>query len=241
MTDRTETVGVRVTPGEREKFEEFLEDSNEFDSISRFFRVIAHRHIATDDEDVSIDQDEIIEAVDTAIDPLSERLGKVEEHIVAIDSNVSNDDKIDKLARDIYSSLPTYQDISEVPDVGSIEQYSDMSELALAQRISTPYLWSQYYDEDVADVRRACARMLEYFPDVEYNHIDTGEGQGVPSHGDMDITQEPSSADSHTDFSSTASSDGKSVDSERVDVSYTSGKNAPELTAERQYYKTGES
>lgn len=206
MTDRSEIVGVRLTPTEREKFEDFLREEDEFDSMSRFFRVAAHRHIATADEDGSIDPEEIIDAVDSAVTPLSERLERVEDHVLSIDSNVTNDDKIDRLARDIYSSLPTHSDDDELPDFEEVGEFKTPSDLALVQAISTPDIWAQYYDEDLADVRRACARTLEYYPDVTYVQDKTGGPDShIPSHADIEVGHTPSHTDSfHSQNSSSA-------------------------------------
>lgn len=230
MSDRSETIGVRLTPEEREKFENFLEGSNEFDSISRFFRTIAHRYIETSDEDHSLDPQEIIEAVDTAVTPLEERLERVEDHVVSIDSNVRNDDKIDRLARDIYSSLPTHRDETGLPDFDEIDQYANASDLAIAQAISTPYMWSEYYNEDLADVRRACARMQEYYPDAKFAKDTRGKSESsVPDHDDLNIDHSPD----HTDFSH---------DQNERKVSHTSTTSnlgGQDHTTVRRYYKTG--
>jgi len=202
VTDRTEFVGVRLTPEEREEFENFLREEGEFNSMSRFLRVAAYRYIATSDEEASIDPEEIIDAVDSAVTPLSERLERVEDHVLSIDSNVTNDDKIDRLARDIYSSLPTHTTKKELPDFDDIGQFETPSDLALAQAISTPDIWAQYYDEDLADVRRACARMLEYYPDVKYVQDKLGGSDSfIPSHDDISVEQTPS----HTDISNNQS------------------------------------
>lgn len=235
MADRSKIIGVRVTPDEREKFEEHLERTNEFDSLSRFFRVLAHRHIESDDEEASIDSEEIIEAVDAAISPVREKLDQVEEHVVAIDSTVSDDDKIDKLARDIYMSLPTVSNESELPAISNGERYENSSDFEVAQAISTPYLWAQYFDEEIADARRACARMTEYFPDVEYVSVDLGaEGGHVPTHDDISIQTETHAPD-HTDISPTKSD--PSVDETR-EASDGTMERLESTGIERRYYKT---
>ena len=219
MTDRSEIVGVRLTPEEREKFEDFLRGEDEFDSMSRFFRVAAHRHIATNDEDATIDPEEIIDAVDSAVTPLSERLERVEDHVLSIDSNVTNDDKIDRLARDIYSSLPAQSGTNELPDFDEIGQFEAPSDLALAQAISTPDIWAQYYDEELADVRRACARMLEYYPDVKYVQDKTGGPDShIPSHDDINVGHVPSHTDSLNDQDSSSTREQRIRDRDRSTV-----------------------
>lgn len=227
MTERSETIGVRLTTTEREKIEDFLEDSNEFDSISRFFRVIAHRYIETSDEDHSLDPQEVIDAVDQAVTPLHQRVEQIEEHVVSIDSNVRNDDKIDRLARDIYSSLPTHKDATGLPDLDEVGQYGSASDLALTQAISTPYLWSKYYDEDLADVRRACARMREYYPDVQFVRDTTGGTDSpIPIHEDINLNPPPK----HTDVSP-----GQNNRTGARNLKVSEG----DQKAVRRYYKTG--
>ena len=232
MTDRTEVVGIRLTPEEGEKFTGYIEDSNEFDSMSRFFRTVAHRYVATDDEEPSLDPEEITEAVDAAVTPLSERLEQMEEHIVSIDSNVRDDDKIDRLARDIYSSLPTHSDETGLPELDEVGKYGDASDLAIVQGISTPYMWALYYDEDLQDVRRACARMQEYYPDVDFVRDDTNRtDSNIQRHDDLGQTSSSTSNhSSHTD-QRTGSDDGST--SRRVDISNRDD------GAVRRFYKTG--
>jgi hypothetical protein len=160
MPDRSETIGVRLTPDEREKFEEYIDETNEANSLSRFLRIAAHRHIETEDEDQSIDTEELIEIVDSSVSPLYGRIDKIENHLMEIDSNTSNDDKIDRLARDLYSSLPVYSSPEEFPSFTEISNFEDPTDLSLVKSISTPYLWAEYFEEDLSDVRRACGRMI---------------------------------------------------------------------------------
>ncbi|WP_248517924.1 hypothetical protein [Salinarchaeum laminariae] len=221
MANRTEYVGVRLTPDEHDKFEKHIESSNEFDSMSRFFRVLAHRDVAADDEDVSVDADEIIDAVNTAVSPLAERLEQVEEHIVSIDSNVRNDDKIDRLARDLYSTLPVHADESELPDLGKAAQHAK-SDLAKAQSISTAELWAEYFSEDLQDMRRACARMEEYFPDVQIVRAEVDSDESSLLHGDVSVE----SPTSHTDQST------------GIDRTVSTSSNPGSETTVRRYFKT---
>jgi hypothetical protein len=229
MVDRTETVGVRLTPEERADFEEYIEDNNECNSLSQFFRLAAYNFKKTDDQDVSIDPDEIVEAVDIGVSPIMEQLNELEEHVLSIDSRVSNDDKIDKLARDIYSALPTHESGSDLPEIRDASELSDDSDFVIAQKISTPYYWSKYFDEGVADVRRACSRMQEYYPDVKYvsEELTLDDGENVPSHQDMDFNT-PSS---HTDFSNESRNSGT--------TSNTNSRSRGNRT-ERRYFKTSD-
>lgn len=51
MPDRDEFIGIKVTEEERTKFSEFIEETDEFDTLSRFLRVTALRYINKADED----------------------------------------------------------------------------------------------------------------------------------------------------------------------------------------------
>lgn len=144
----------------------------------------------TEDVEATIDQDEIIRAVGSSVTPLVERLDRVEEHVLSIDSNVTTDDKVDRLARDLYTSLPTHSSKSDLPDFDTVGQFDTPSDLALVQAISTPEVLAQYFEEDLADARRACVRMLEYYPDVEFVE-DTTEGadSNIPRHDGLSVDQ----------------------------------------------------
>ncbi|NIB98035.1 hypothetical protein [Halobacterium sp. R2-5] len=173
MANRTETIGVRVTEAEKQKFEQYAEEHNEFDSASRMLRVLAHRHINGEGDGVeaSIETDELVDAMDVALSGVHERLDRMENHVVAIDSATDTDDDVDKLAREIYAALPVYNDTDDLPGMEEVaraltsEQQSDHSQ---TQLISSPSVWANYFGADEAQVRKACMRMLDYFPDVEY-------------------------------------------------------------------------
>ncbi|UPW01706.1 hypothetical protein M0R88_06285 [Halorussus gelatinilyticus] len=231
MTDRSEIVGIRLTPEEREEFDEFIREENEFDSLSRLFRVTAYRYMNSGDEEATVDQDEIIRAVDTSVTPLEERLDRIEEHVLSIDSSVTNDDKIDRLARDLYSSLPVHSTGNDLPDFDEVGQFDTPSDLALAQAISTPEVWAQYFDEDLADVRRACARMLEYYPDVGFVEDTTEEAEAdIPRHDNLSIGESSSHTDSTSDSSPRVSVGDESL-------SAGSGEENQDKSTVRRYYK----
>lgn len=233
MTDRTKTIGVRVTPDEHEKFTSYVEESNEFDSLSRFLRVIAYRHIAEEKEedDASMDPEEIVNAVDTAVAPIADKLDTLQDHVLAIDANVGGDDDVDKLARELYLSLPTHRDASELPSLRGINDIADTNDLSMVQSFSTPYLWAQYFDVDLGEMRRACARMLEYYPDVEFvdENVDSTQGS-VPTHDNVHIPE--------------SSSDDRTVDITHDHKTGTTRSNTPQRDRDservRRYFKTEE-
>jgi len=192
MAKRTETIGVRVTPAEKEKFDSYAEEHNEFDSASRMLRVLAHRHIASDGQDESIDTDEIVDAVSVSMSDVHERLDRLEDHILSIDSHTSDEDEVDKLARDIFSSLPVHSDASELPDMFEIARQMIEDDFTMAQSLSTPSAWANYYDVEVATARRACARMLDYYPDVEFSRVEMGDVNvpiGDGTSGDISVSE----------------------------------------------------
>lgn len=181
MVRRDEHIGVRVTEAEKEKFEKHLKETNEFDSVPRMFRSLAREHIRNygEDENGSIDTDELINAMNTALSDVHDRLDRMETHIVSIDSRTSDDDEVDKLAREIYSALPVYESEESLPGMFEIaslvSDQSGKSDYSMAQKISSPSAWAEYFDKSEAQVRRACLRMLEYFPDVEFTEAELGD------------------------------------------------------------------
>lgn len=190
MPDKTKTIGVRVTEDQYEKINAYAENHNEFDSASRMMRVLATRHITNEsnDPEPSIDTDELVNAIDVALSGVNERLDRMENHLVAIDSATSDDDETDKLAQEIYAGLPVYESEDDLPGMfevaSGLSQDSHLSEFKMAQLVSSPSTWADYFDTTNGQARKACMRMLEYFPDVEFVteemgglNMDIGDGQ----------------------------------------------------------------
>ncbi|WP_312910153.1 hypothetical protein [Natronosalvus caseinilyticus] len=170
MADRTETIGVRVTPAEREKFESHVEESDEFESLSRFLRIAAHRHIVTDDQpEASIDSGEIVDAMEVALSDVSERLEELDNRLAEIDASVRSSDEIQSLTHEIISNLPTED---ELVDAMNMEPMSSTS-LEAARSLSTVGAWASYFEVPEDKTRRALARAQE-FPDVKYIEGDYG-------------------------------------------------------------------
>ncbi|USZ74066.1 hypothetical protein NGM07_11425 [Halorussus vallis] len=176
MPNRTEMIGVRVTPEEKEEFQKHIDETNEFDSIPRMMRTLVKGHINSDgQQDVAIDEEDLIRSMDVALSPVVERLERLEEHITEIDAQTSDDDEIDKLARSIYESLPEYLDGEELPDMEELAHRIVESEHSVAHTVSTPSVWAQYFGVEPSEARRACALMLKYYPDVEFDTIEMGD------------------------------------------------------------------
>lgn len=172
MPDRDETIKARVTNSEKEKFEQFLEKSNEFDSMSRFIRTIAHSHIDKDDEDGhTIDTDELKSAVEDGLTSLESELNEISERLADVEQSVDVDDETASLANDIYEELlvitpsidDEFEDIRDL-DAGRVEAASEEK----AKLDGSPQAFSELFAEDLNDVRRALSRAMELYPDVEY-------------------------------------------------------------------------
>lgn len=169
-------IGVRVTEEEKKKFEDYAEEHNEFDSASRMLRVLAHRHVETDgQQEAAIDEEDLVRSMDVALSPVVERLERLEEHVTEIDSQTSDDDEIDKLAREIYDALPEHLDGEDLPSMEEIAPKLAESTHSVARTLSTASAWADHFGVDRAQARRACARMLEYYPDVDYYTIEMGD------------------------------------------------------------------
>lgn len=125
-------------------------------------------------------------------------MNQLENHIIAIDSRTTDNDKIDQLAQEIYHELPVYRDESELPEISSDLEPGMFNDSVLAQTISSPFVWARYFDEDIADVRRAFARILDYYPSVEYVEEALGEAaEGIPTFADLGVDTETSSPSKH--------------------------------------------
>jgi len=178
MVTRSETLKIRVTPNEKEEILEYMDDTKEASTISDFGRLTLLKHVRNDDDEVSIDQTDIIDAVDVAIADVHERLERVETHVVSIDSQTSLDDDVDKLARDIYHSLPVHEE-GDMPSLYDAALSGLDDDFSKAQKISSPSAWAEYFGEDISLIRRACATMLEYYPDATFVREDLGESMEI--------------------------------------------------------------
>lgn len=185
MANRTETLKIRVTPEEKEDIIEYMEESQEAATISDFGRLVLRRYISDSDEEATIDTEEIIDAMDIALSDVHERLEKLDDHILAIEGRTSKEDEIDKLARNIYSALPVCETEDDLASMADVARLEDADDFTLAQMLSTPNAWAQYYGIDETMARRACATMLEYYPDAHFvreemggTHMDFGDRIG---------------------------------------------------------------
>lgn len=181
MGDRTKTIKIRVTPDEKREYEEYIEETGEAPSASSWFRTLANERVSADDEATAdIDLESLTEAMEVALSDVHEQMETMANRMASLESNVHNDDDIDKLAREIYSHLPVMESPDEFPDP-FLEVDINLADRDLeeAQKISTPSAWAKWFDKSEADIRRACARMLEYYPDARYFHEKFEDASGV--------------------------------------------------------------
>lgn len=166
MTDRSEVIGVRVTPEEKQKFKQHIEENNEFTSLSRMFRTLASKHVRNygEEDTASIDPEEIINAVEAGLSGVTEQMDQLETRMAELESQVSHSDEIDKLARELYSCLPEYEDEKHMLDPQNMDDTED--KLLQAKQLSTEFAWQDYFGVEKEELSRAIARMQEYFPDV---------------------------------------------------------------------------
>jgi hypothetical protein len=168
MSNRDVLINFKVTESEKQKFEEYVENTNEFDSLSRMFRALAHRHIESGDKpEATVDTDEIVDAVDVAMSDVSERLERIEDNIAELDSQVNVDDSVSRLASDVANELPVHGSGEELPTPSTDIDTAPVDSLQMAQQLSTADAWADYYDVEHDRMRRALARALD-FPDVKF-------------------------------------------------------------------------
>jgi hypothetical protein len=177
MTDRSETIGVRVTPNEREKFEEYLEteEGKEHTSVSDLMRTATHR-IVSGDDGAEIDTDEIVRAVETSLSDVSEHLDSMDSTLTVLLDTVRDDDEIHSLAARIYEHLPAYRDESVFEWTEWNAARSEMEglpddprpkieTLERARKWSDVRAWADYFDESQEKTQRALSVMLTQYPD----------------------------------------------------------------------------
>lgn len=171
MPTRSKTLKIRVTPAEKEKIEEYMGESNEAASLSDFGRLALLKHItSSDEEQPSINTDEVMDAMENALTEVSGDVAEVSSRLSDIESSIRTDDETDKLAREIYHTLPEHESGDEFEYLESIHIADAEERLDRAQYASSPRAWAKWFGKDVSDIRAACGRMLEYYPDVDYVH-----------------------------------------------------------------------
>jgi len=162
-------INIRLSKAEKKKIEEYVEETHEFGSVAQMVRQLCHREIKNNSPSGGIDPDRLRLIVGETIDPLAEKVAEIDEQLVELSANVSDDDEIDKLARQIFHNLPIHNHPEEFHSPVESFHIADAEEyLPSAQLASTPSAWAAYFDEDVTKVRRACATMMDAYPDAEY-------------------------------------------------------------------------
>jgi hypothetical protein len=168
---RNHKINFWVTEAEKHEFEQYVEQSNEFDSLSRMFRVLAHRHINSDDErEASVDSEEIVDAVDVAVSDVHERLERIEDNIGDLGSEVSTNDEINQLTHKVVSELPVHSSADGLPSPTTEIDSAPADSVQMARQLSTPGAWASYFDVSVKKMRRALGE-AQTLPDVRYVEV----------------------------------------------------------------------
>jgi len=169
MPNRTETIKTRVSAKEKEMIEEYLEKSGEFDSKSRLIRILLHRHITNNKQDVEIDTDEIKSVIDNSVGDLQTELNEISERIADIEHKVRNSEDISELANDIYNQMLVLDDSIDE----EFETIQDFEKLASTPEEEAAFTGSAKAFADLNGVnenttRRALSRATDMYPDVKF-------------------------------------------------------------------------
>jgi len=172
MGDRTELIKVRVTPDQYEEITEYLEETEEFGSLSTFGQHVLVDYVRdggdSTEQDVSIESEDIIDAVEMAMSPVSERLEKIENEMLEMQNMMQTDTEVRELADQLYDKLV------EVPADQTIEDLTPLQpdEAAL---VGSPEAFADEFGEDEGVVRRALDMADRLYPDVDYIVTEVGE------------------------------------------------------------------
>lgn len=179
---RDEQYNVRVNAEEKASFEEYIEETHEYRSVAQMFRSLAHSEVKGHEQGAaSIDPDEMRDVVDEALDPLAERIADIDDQMATMAARVSDDDEIDKLARQVFHALPEHQSGEEMHSPVESFHIADAEDrLPSAQLASTPTAWARYFGVSTSKMRRACGTMLEAYPDAQYYEDQRSDGMDAP-------------------------------------------------------------
>lgn len=159
----------RVSPETKADIDQYLDESNDFDSIARLCRTCVKNHIHTQTD--STPSDEFRAELDAALDPLREELERMNDRLADLEQtqtpHPSQGPDLDDLATDLFQSLPKLREWEPIPSLDDLsDEIHNPDTLADAQAASTARAWANYYDLDEEVARRALARVLDYYPDT---------------------------------------------------------------------------
>ncbi|MDB2294365.1 hypothetical protein PM085_19330 [Halorubrum ezzemoulense] len=162
---RTKTIKIRVTPGDKKKFEDYLEQTRESSSLSAWFRWLGHNRIESEDKTstAEIDPEQVTNAVEIGVSDLTERTEELAGEIALLENQVKPTSEIEELAKELLELLPIHPD-NELTPVDQITKGLD--ELEGVQQTTTPSAWSVYLNEPEPKIRRAL-KWLSEFPEVK--------------------------------------------------------------------------
>jgi hypothetical protein len=166
-------VVVKVTPETQERWDSAAADDPSANNRSQFIRKCVNQKIEgtvsrneiddlTERLDIDIDAEQI-ENLSSLVERLSGEVDSIKDELYEILEQVDDSEKIDNLAREIHSLLPEEEPTMMPLD---INEHHDEIDLETVQRISDAEAWAFWMDEDESTIRKALARMTQYFPDV---------------------------------------------------------------------------
>lgn len=163
LVQRTKTIKIRVTPGEKQKFEDYIESTRESSNLSAWFRFLGVHRVNTDDKTASIDPEQVTNAVEIGVSDLTERVEDLAGEIALLENQVRPTGEIEELAHELLDLLPVHPD-GELTPVENINM--GLHSLEGVQQTTTPGAWGVYLDEPEPKIRRAL-KWLSDLPEVK--------------------------------------------------------------------------
>jgi len=178
---RQKSVMVRVTEATKNEWENHVDDpETRWDDLSDLVRgsvsyELNGTHVkqevqdALDEHGGEIDQDELVDAVDTALNNTEQNLNRVEDNLADLNEQLRTSEAITDLAQDLKSnwllSLPA--NMASV-DVGSNPDVQDMlSDEANARRAGSAPAYADVTGHSEQMIRRALRRAEKLYPSVK--------------------------------------------------------------------------
>lgn len=170
--DRTERIFIRVTPDEKERIEQAADDDPDVSSVSGYIRAAVRTYEAEDNE-ASVNTDNLVEAVELGLSPVQEELEQIQNRLASLEADAEQpDDEISRIAQEITAELPVHANASELPDLArDIPSTIEEGTRRAARFLSNPEAWANYYEYDVTKVRKALALAHTWYPEVEYAEV----------------------------------------------------------------------
>jgi hypothetical protein len=172
MTNRTESIEVRVTSNRKEQWKSYVEQSDKHESLSGLIRLAVHQKVNNQDQSAIQSTDGGLPDITAQLDEYNETLQQDIDKLEQLLTDEVSLGDLDQLVDDLVSQLV------EAPDAATFRELSVIrsNSTDIRARIEgTPSSLAHVLGVSKARMRRALARADEQHRDVQWIQSEWGE------------------------------------------------------------------